>query len=78
MENHAQSRTSGSWIFNKKLIGAMIGSGKVRRYVVTPKRRSEKDPLSLYTAVSITAGGGGGSREVDLERQLWDHDVMNC
>lgn len=73
MENHAQSRTRGSRIFNKKLIGAMIGSDKVRRYVVTPKRRSEKDPLSLYTAVSITAGGGE-----DLERQLWDHYVMNC
>lgn len=53
----------------------MIGSDKVRRYVVTPNRRSKKDPLSLYTAVSITAGGGGGG---DLEGQLWDHYVMNC
>lgn len=48
---------SGFWFFNKKLIGVMIGSDKIRRYVVTPNRRSEKDPLSLYTAVSITAGG---------------------
>lgn len=51
----------------------MIGSDKIRRYVVTPNRRSEKDPLSLYTAVSITAGGATalGSLCDELLKMLW-------
>lgn len=46
----------------------MIASDKVRRHVVTPNRRSERDTVSLYTAVSITAVGGG--------LQLSDRNVM--
>lgn len=47
----------------------MIVPDKVRRHVVTLNRRSERDTMSLYTAVSITAVGGG--------LQLSDHNVMN-
>lgn len=62
--------TSASSFMIKTLIGVMIAPDKVRRHVVTLNRRSERDTMSLYAAVSITAGGG--------RLQLSDHNVMNC